>query len=619
MVLVLFTFAPLLLGHADLEHDNNPEILGLPRAPRVVRKVVELSKDEGQASVQNNGLSGLGLGLADSGEQTVHRPNGSMLQFPRVPVSTVAILTFLMAIATGLGGIPFFFFKLESSWQSICNGMACGVMLAASFDLIQEGQEHGGGHCVVIGIVLGGLFIIVSQKALERFGDVKMMDLNGANARRMVLIVAIMTLHSFGEGSGVGVSFAGPKGFQQGLLVTIAIAVHNIPEGMAVSMVMASRGVKPRDALLWSIFTSLPQPIVAVPAFLCAETFSQFLPLCVGFAAGCMIWIVFGEVMPESMEQEGAKASHVASAATVSVAFMELVGWLLEGLEAPPRWDTLAPFGWSLLFILGPILGALLLISSSSSLHLPTSLLAGLSAGVTLCLAAYRPLQLLTSHKMNPLTLIFTLYVGYFAYTSLARFLTAQKSQSKGMSASDGEIMRSEKMSMSWLTELIPTHTGRIAVLSCMALAAHGFVEGLMVGVAAPNADAFGMRLLLPVSLHGLPRGIAVASALLGLGRTSGLALLGAAGTGMASPAGAMLAMATGLGTSSLDFWLVIACGCLMAVAVKDIMPRAVGLDRRKAIVGVVMGLVFVGAGLSSTHLLCLKTSLCNAAPEAVT
>ena len=94
---------------------------------------------------------------------------------------------------------------------------------------------------------------------LESFGDVKMMDLKGADARKMVLIVAIMTLHSFGEGSGVGVSFAGPKGYQQGLLVTIAIAVHNIPEGLAVSMVMASRGVPARSALLWSVFTSLPQ------------------------------------------------------------------------------------------------------------------------------------------------------------------------------------------------------------------------------------------------------------------------------------------------------------------------------------------------------------------------
>jgi len=86
-----------------------------------------------------------------------------------------------------------------------------------------------------------------------------MLDIKGADATKVVLVIGIMTLHSFGEGSGVGVSFAGSKGFSQGLLVTLAIAVHNIPEGLAVSMVLASRGVSPQKAMLWSVFTSLPQ------------------------------------------------------------------------------------------------------------------------------------------------------------------------------------------------------------------------------------------------------------------------------------------------------------------------------------------------------------------------
>ena len=75
----------------------------------------------------------------------------------------------------------------------------------------------------------------------------------------MVLMIGIMNLHSFGEGFGVGVSFAGSKGLSQGVLVTIAIVVHNIPEGLAASMVLSSRGVYPTNALIWSVITSLPQ------------------------------------------------------------------------------------------------------------------------------------------------------------------------------------------------------------------------------------------------------------------------------------------------------------------------------------------------------------------------
>ena len=84
----------------------------------------------------------------------------------RVSVSSVALLTLAMAAATGLGAVPFFFVELDPQWAGICNGMAAGVMLAASFDLIQEGQEHGSGSWVVIGILIGGLFIWLCKKVM---------------------------------------------------------------------------------------------------------------------------------------------------------------------------------------------------------------------------------------------------------------------------------------------------------------------------------------------------------------------------------------------------------------------------------------------------------------------
>lgn len=84
----------------------------------------------------------------------------------RVSVSTVAIFTLAMAAATGLGAVPFFFVELDTQWSGICNGMAAGVMLAASFDLIQEGQAHGSGNWVVFGILAGGIFIWLCKKVM---------------------------------------------------------------------------------------------------------------------------------------------------------------------------------------------------------------------------------------------------------------------------------------------------------------------------------------------------------------------------------------------------------------------------------------------------------------------
>lgn len=83
----------------------------------------------------------------------------------RVSVFTVAWLTLAMAAATGLGAVPFFFLELEPQWAGVCNGLAAGVMLAASFDLVQEGQSYGGGgNYVVLGIMAGAIFIWLCKK-----------------------------------------------------------------------------------------------------------------------------------------------------------------------------------------------------------------------------------------------------------------------------------------------------------------------------------------------------------------------------------------------------------------------------------------------------------------------
>ena len=125
--------------------------------------------------------------------------------------------------------------------------------------------------------------------------------MNELDARKALLIVGVMTMHSFTEGVGVGVSFGG--GLALGLFITLAIAVHNIPEGLAISLVLVPRGVAWSRAALWSVFSSLPQPLMAVPAFVFVETFRPLLPFGLGFAAGAMIWMVFSELIPDALEE----------------------------------------------------------------------------------------------------------------------------------------------------------------------------------------------------------------------------------------------------------------------------------------------------------------------------
>jgi zinc transporter, ZIP family len=231
----------------------------------------------------------------------------------------VFLFALLTAVATGIGALPFVFVKdLTRRWLGASNAVAAGLMLSASFGLLYEGVDYGLGRTIA-GALTGLVFIVIVRKALQRdehpAAFAQMTDLD---ARKAVLIVGVMTMHSFTEGVGVGVSFGG--GFGLGLFITLAIAVHNIPEGLAISLVLVPRGVRWSRAAFWSVFSSLPQPLMAVPAFVFVETFKPLLPYGLGFAAGAMIWMVFSELMPDALEE--ASSNLVAIIVTLSVLAM---------------------------------------------------------------------------------------------------------------------------------------------------------------------------------------------------------------------------------------------------------------------------------------------------------
>jgi zinc transporter, ZIP family len=101
----------------------------------------------------------------------------------------------------------------------------------------------------LFGVGIGIVFIITMKKIMENFEDQQLVDishLHGVtpqNAQKMFLIVIVMTLHSLSEGIGIGVSFGGKSGMKLGQFISLSLAVHNIPEGLAVGLVMTARHV----------------------------------------------------------------------------------------------------------------------------------------------------------------------------------------------------------------------------------------------------------------------------------------------------------------------------------------------------------------------------------------
>jgi len=234
-------------------------------------------------------------------------------------VAFVFVAGLLTALATGLGAVPFFLVEdFSDRWNVLLWGIASGIMVAASlFGLVREGLNYGSPILLVPGLLTGVALVVVGHELLEGY-DHGPEKFEKADFKKLVLILGILTVHSFPEGVAVGVSFAelGLGGADAGetlavagvavpllaVFMTVAISIHNIPEGTAIAIPLRSLGVSEPKMVWWAVFSSLPQPIGAVIAYYFVTLAREFLPFGFGFAAGAMIYLVATEFVPEALE-----------------------------------------------------------------------------------------------------------------------------------------------------------------------------------------------------------------------------------------------------------------------------------------------------------------------------
>ena len=216
-----------------------------------------------------------------------------------VDVVGVGLIALATALATGLGVFPVMRMHVDKERSVvITSALAAGSMLGASVGLFYEGSS-GSVFKTFLGALVGVVLVFSARGLMGQRDSATFGALKGARGVTASLIVGVMTVHSFTEGAAVGVSFAGKESL--GLVISAAIAIHNIPEGVAISLAMMPFGVPARKAAFWSIFSSLPQPLMAVPAYLAVRSFEPLLPVGLGFAGGAMTWIVITHLLPEAL------------------------------------------------------------------------------------------------------------------------------------------------------------------------------------------------------------------------------------------------------------------------------------------------------------------------------
>lgn len=252
------------------------------------------------------------------------------------------------------------------------------------------------------------------------------------------------------------------------------------------------------------------------------------------------------------------------------------------------------------------MLGGTLLVSFALAFRLQHALLMGSASGIAFVLGAWRPLQLLISSKMGLLPLLTLLASGslflHLSCSNILKLITREKASANNLPSISGFPLSAFTLQ---------------SFLSCGAVGLHALAEGLALGVAAPKAYGLGRHMVLPVSLHGLPRGAAVASCIFGATDSWHGSLAAATLIGFVGPVSAIGAILAGIDYSGLDHVMVFACGGLLP-CFGMIVRRAAKLDTSKSSTGLMIGIGFATICLTCTKLVCLHTPYCNSAPEAV-
>ncbi len=226
-------------------------------------------------------------------------------------------MTIVLLTALGVGGatvigaiIGFLFKKVSHRFSDIVLSFAAGVMLAAAvlgliIPSVEFGKEHGIGIALLItiaGIFTGAICLNLIDKLvphLHKMADIDQEKHNNKSINKVLLFVTAIAIHNLPEGIAAGVGF-GSGNTTQALLIAGGIALQNIPEGMVIIAPMLSVGVKPRKTFLLAALTGLIEVVGTFIGYFAVSVASAILPFALAFAGGTMLYVISDEMIPET-------------------------------------------------------------------------------------------------------------------------------------------------------------------------------------------------------------------------------------------------------------------------------------------------------------------------------
>ena len=222
-------------------------------------------------------------------------------------------MEFVLLTAIGVGGatiigavIGFLFRGISHKVSDIVLSFAAGVMLAAAvLGLVLPSLEYGGKFGLLItvaGIFTGAFCLNLIDKLVPHLHKMVGNDIEShksANLDKVLLFVAAIAIHNLPEGIAAGVGF-GSGDTAQALIIAGGIALQNIPEGMVIIGPMLAAGVSPKRTFFYAAMTGVVEVIGTLIGFFAVSVSTAILPFALAFAGGTMLYVISDEMIPET-------------------------------------------------------------------------------------------------------------------------------------------------------------------------------------------------------------------------------------------------------------------------------------------------------------------------------
>ena len=231
-------------------------------------------------------------------------------------------MNLVLITALGVGGatiigslVGFIFKNLSHKFSDIILSFAAGVMLAAAvLGLVLPSIEYGGRFALLItvaGIFVGAICLNLIDKLVPHLHKLAGVDLEphaNSSLSKVLLFVTAIAIHNLPEGIAAGVGF-GSGDVNRAFIIAGGIALQNIPEGMVIIAPMLASGVSPKRTFICAMLTGLVEVAGTLIGYFAVSIASVILPFALAFAGGTMLYVISDEMIPETHahgEQRGA-------------------------------------------------------------------------------------------------------------------------------------------------------------------------------------------------------------------------------------------------------------------------------------------------------------------------